>query len=205
MTAEQKEKYRALRNGLGVLLAVAWVAYWALKPSEAGIVGSFSHGAGVFFAVITAPFAFLVSHYLARFQVSRTAAEEQRRTDEEIKLAETKRAQTLREREAASVASAHSARQLLDRQEFIHKLGTADDALDLQIEAADPDRASLARQAVNRALRDLVAKHSLPELVGLIAGDEGARLRLRALLSRFRELGPLPPDAEILQHALDRS
>ena len=220
-----KARYRRLRNFWGWVIAIGWIALWYTKLSadHAALVASLGNCAGLFasiscsaqrtasslnvaggtiLAVVTSPFAFVVSHYIARPIAEGQQSADERRAARAAKIESERDQQERRARIEQSETSALSARLALDRKEFIRKLGTANDALDLQDAETDPGRLGIARQAVNAALRDLNAKHTLAEMASLIASDEGVMLASNALIIRLKKRGPLSSDAAILERAL---
>lgn len=225
MPPELRQRYRRIRNLWGWVIAFGWVAFWYVKLNTdynasvsalgdcSGLFGSVrcvaassgasaAFGIGMIFAILFAPLGFVISHYLAR-----SVAESQQRADDQAKTvaarAEQKRiADAQAKRLAEAEADALSERQALDRKEFIRKLGTANDALDLLESETDPARRSIAQQAATNALRDLVAKHPLPEMTMLLADDEAARLSAATMVARLRSAGPLSADGTILERAM---
>lgn len=202
LTREDKQEYRRKRNGLGWLAAAGWIVYWWAQPSDGSWSGEANHGFMMIVAVITAPFAFLLSHYVARMQVDRTV---RRREEEGAATAEVEhqREEAARaERARKAEAEADRVRGLLDRAELIRKLGTVRDYLALLPDITDNDRAVLIRQSIDKELRDLVAKHEPAALAAMLAHDQPARLSLGAVLQTLEQRGGLSADAASLRMAL---
>lgn len=199
MTGEEKTLYRRKRNAYGWLIAAAWWAYWLMQPNEGWGV---AYAGGLIFAFFTWPFAFLVSHYIARSMVEselkkeaadQSAAEQQRRiaaqreADQRMRLIDD---------------DALQARQKIERGEFLKKLGSVRDYLNLLPAAAEPDRILLIEQSIDKELRDLVIKHDVPAMSALIGSDDAVMLSVNAIVQTLEQRGQLSPDAEILKKAL---
>lgn len=225
MQPELRQRYRRIRNLWGWIIAFGWIAFWYFKLTAdhdayvatlgdcSGIVGSvrcgaassgasFSVGFGLILAIFTAPLAFVVSHYLARSVAESQQAGDDQRNANEARAEQERLAVERAKRLERIEIGAQSERQALARKEFIRKLGTVNDALDLMGDETDSPRRSIVRQAATSALRDVIAKHSLPEMTALLACDEAARLSADALITRMRTLGPLSADGIILERAL---
>lgn len=199
MTGEEKNLYRRKRNGYGWLIAAAWWAYWLMQPNEGWGV---AYAGGLIFALFTWPFAFLVSHYIARAMVesdlkkeaaNQSAAEQQRR------LAAQREAD---QRMRVIEDDAWQARQKIERGEFLKKLGSVRDYLTLLPTTAEPDRVLLIEQSIDKELRDLVIKYEVPAMSALIGSDDAVMLSVNAIVQTLEQRGQLSPDAEILKKAL---
>jgi len=229
------EQYRRIRNGLGWVLMIAWVLGWhrhlsqqydaaiaALQncgPLEGwqfikckagrladGTSASSDFNSGMLLVVLSAPFAFLVSRYVARAVVESQAAADAR--SEAVAVADRQREEEARQNARIAHAETRAAltRQAIDRGEFIQKLGSVSDLLDLLPTESDAHRVAIIRQGIVKELRDLVAKHTLPDLTALVKGDAAIRLSLEAILLRLDTAALSASDApRVLQAALGRS
>ena len=224
-----KTRYRSIRNGWGWVIAIGWIVYWwmtldaqkktalaALTDcngfingtkcalSQGGIEGNFAMG--VLVAVIVSPCAWIVSHYLARWRMQAGAALEARQEEQQRTQAQLAQKRESEQRLAIAEDDASKARQSLDRGEFIHKLGTVSDFLELLSHEQDASRIANIRLGAAQALRDLTAKHSLDQLSAMVAADTSIRLSLETALRRlasfsFQEVA----EVHILRAALDRA
>jgi len=209
MTPASKPEYRRVRNGWGLALATAWIIYrWMGLAAEkraalAGLLDcdglidatkcAISKGAidggfagGVMFAVLLSPLAFIIAHYIARWQVERQESAEQQRAEQAQADAQLVQQREREQRVAAMEGDASKTRQSLDRGEFMHKLGTVSDFIELLAHESEPARVANIRLGAVQALRDLTAKHPLDQLTRMLADDAGVRLSLETVLGRLQ-------------------
>lgn len=235
LTPDDKRELRSLRLKWGFLIGIAWVVCWwaylsaehkaqlarqenceAVKGvlSTAGCHASNVSGStvsavstffGVAFAIITSPLGFVAGHYAAKAKVenARVAV---------LTLQDKATRALLQDEESARqarLASAESANQQtrtkIHREEFILKLGSVSDLIKLLPTAADDNTRLLITQAIEKELRELVAKHPLPDLKALIAGDEAIQFKLQALAAKVAEYAIDSDDAHLLLSAATAS
>lgn len=227
MTPNLKQQYVRIRNGWALSLAVVWIVYRisALREQRRVALAAltdcsgFLHGTGcaisrgvidgkfdtgVVGAVLLAPLALVVGHYIARWMVERQQAAEQASLD--AARAATTRAQQEEQalRQARIEGDASQARQSLDRGEFIHKLGAVGDFVDLLAHETDPTRIATIRLGAAQALRDLVAKHSLDQLTTIVASDTSVRMSLANVMGRLASVAlDSGAEAAVLRAALN--
>ncbi|MDO8381023.1 hypothetical protein [Phenylobacterium sp.] len=206
--ADSKAEYRRIRNGWGLVLATVWIAYrWmtldaakraalaTLTNCEGLINGAkcaWNKGAiesafsgGVLAAVLISPLALVATHYFARWRVESNLALAARQKEQQRSAAQLAQQREREQRMMQVEGDASKARQSLDRGEFIHKLGTVGDFLDLLAHESDPSRMANIRLGASQALRDLTAKHPLDQLSDIVAADTGVRLSLESVLGRL--------------------
>ena len=150
-------------------------------------------------SILTAPFSFLVSSYVARAVLEKQSAERadiEAATFSALRRNEaTEQANRMRLVET-EVLRAHG---LTDRAEFIEKIGTVRDYLGVLAIATEDSKRLLLRQAIDKELRDLIVKHTPQAMSHLIQRDDAVRLSLAAMLDALSQHGPLSADATTLQ------
>lgn len=232
MTPESKPRFRRLRMQRGMLLAIGWIVFWYLKLDAdqratiaalercdgVGLWGwitckagrtvdtgaaSASFAVGLFWTLLSAPLAFVASHYMARATVERDEAAAVRLQSAEAE-AQKKEAEEQRvARAAQSQSSATKARETLDRSELVHKLGAVSDLLELLAYETNQDRMLLISQGIAKELRDLVAKHELDHLRKIVVGDESIAGIWMSIRDRLQQQQHVARDMlPILQSAL---
>lgn len=212
MDEESKQRYRRLRNGLGWALAAIWLLYrwYELSAQNAaskariqgcdGFFGSVScgvqksgedlgFGAGMLFALLLAPFAFLISHYIARFAVEKQLAEQARRDADVARAHRAREEEDQRQRIEDESARTREARDGIDRAEFVRSLGSVNDFLDLLSIAQNAEQELRVKQGIGKELRELVAKHTHDAITELVHRDDALRINLEETLSRIKKAG----------------
>ena len=178
MSPAAKETHRRIRRNGGLGLMVAWIVGWyiVLDPGSDGVLAQGLFGLQLLLILATAPFAFVASHIIGRNLADREDAATARRYEE----AEAARLQAekadRRQRIAQSEEAAAASRQAIDRREFIQKIGSVNDLLDVLPGESDPARVATIKLGATQQLRDLVAKHPLESLTALVMADEAIRL-----------------------------
>lgn len=223
MTPEMKNQ----RGMFGLIGAAVWIGMWwhqlaqdrdarlaAIGSSCEGILRGVScawqrteaHSAfsgGLTMAVLSSPLAFVVAHYMVKNEYRLKAErEEKEAAARRVEAAKVQEAQHV-ERQAKLEADASAAKGALDRGEFIHKLGSVGDFLNLLATEQDEGRIANIRLGASQALRDLVAKHPLEKLGALVQSDPAVKLSLAATLARLGEAGfGQAPEVLVLQAAM---
>ena len=210
MDEQSKERYRRLRNGIGWALVAIWLIYrWtSLSAQNAaakaaitkcdGLISSIGctaqkssedlgFGVGMLFTLVLAPFAFLASHYVARFMVDKENADSARLSAELTARRQREEEAQQRARIENANAGASQARTSANRAEFVRSLGSVNDFLDLLSTSSGQDQELRAKQAIGKELRDLVAKQTLEDLAALIGSDPALRMSLESTLARLDE------------------
>lgn len=234
MNPSYPEQYRRIRNGLGWILMIIWITGWHHHLSQQydaaiaalqdcgplqgwqfvkckagrladGTGASSDFDSGMLWVILSAPFGFLVSRYIARAIVESKAAADERNEAAALASQQRKEDAQQKARIAHSETMAARARHSIDRGEFIQKLGSVGDLLDLLPIESDAGRVAIIRQNIVQELRDLVAKHTLPDLTGLIERDEAIRLSLETILARLDTDALSASEApKVLKAALER-
>ena len=207
MSPAAKETHRRIRRNWGLGLMVAWIVGWyvMLNPGSSGVFAQGLFGAQLLLVIATSPLAFVVSHIVGRNMADQEDAATERRYEEaeatRLQAEEADRRQRIAQSEEAALAS----RQSIDRREFIQKLGSVNDLLDVLPGETEAARIATIKLGVAQQLRDLTAKHTLDGLTALVRIDEAIRLSLTATLGRL-EAGGMgqSPEAQVLRQALAR-
>lgn len=230
MTPEGRARYRRLRNGWGLLLAAVWATYWywrldAQQATAIAALGNcdalsgldwakcsgahgmdraalaFATGLKTLLAFLSAPSLFFVSHYGARAYIEYVEAACERRAQAEAAAARVRAEEESASRMAAAHASAHSARDLIDRGEFIRKLGAVSDLATLLQGETAQDRILLIQQGISKELREIISKHTLPALTELVRRDQAIQLTLQAVLAQLEGSSTNPPGSTVVLRA----
>ncbi|MEI9851221.1 MAG: hypothetical protein WDN24_10685 [Sphingomonas sp.] len=212
MNPANKQVYRRIRNLWGWIIAAVWVVFWYFRLNSHGagecetMVAAAGcqmvAGFGIILALLTAPFAFVVSHYIARSVAERRQRGEDDRDRHAAEQAKAKLDADREEQRRILEAQDADTRRAMDRKVFIQKIGTARDALSAQAHETDPARQALAAQQVSAGLRDLVTRFDLQEMTQLIRTDHSVALLVRALIEDLRNSMQFPPEALLLERAL---
>lgn len=234
MTPASKPRYRQLRNRWGLCIALGWIFLWYLRfeyqeaaalaslqdcnalsgaqslkcsvsQGAQGVAGAAGYVIKMFLVLLSSPLAFLVSGHLARARIER---------DEAAQMAGQARSDAVRARDEAEAQATRSAqietaaqatRRAIDRSEFIQKVGSVNDLLALLPTEAQPNRIAIIQQGIAKELRDLVAKHTLPDLADLVHSDETVALLLTKLLDDVSKTQLSSSDAiDVLKAAQQR-
>jgi hypothetical protein len=218
------QRYRRLRNGLGWLILAVWLLYrWAslsaqqaaakvamtdcdgvLDWAKCGISdasGSLGFGAGMLFAIILSPFAFLISSYIARFWVDKEMADASNRERDEQERQRMQFEQSRKEREASVLDEASRAKHATNRINLIACLGTVNEYLDILDGTPEKDEEPLVRQSIGNSLRELIAKNTLPEIIALVQSDEAVHLVMGKTLQRLNASALGSEAAMVLEYA----
>jgi hypothetical protein len=201
MNTEEKQDYRRKRNAWGFLIAIGWIIFWWFQKTDGSITGGLNYYLMCVVAVVTAPFAFIISHYVARTVVEKQSA--QRLQNDADAFARQRQNESTEQTARMSLlqSEADSARALIDRGEFIKKIGTVRDYLGVLAIANDDSKRLLIRQSIDKELRDLIVKHDPQAMASLVQRDEAVHVSLASMLDMLSAHGALSTDAVILQRA----
>ena len=216
ITSDSRAAYTQLRSLVGWALLIAWVGFWwlhldsirhatlALPCIESGLdkAGDFFMGAGhackaradnafnagLFWAVIVSPAAFVIGHFAAIMILAGGYAAAA--ASEKIEERQRQRAHAVQVAQIADRTRAADAatREQNDRYEFITRLGAVDDQLVVLAGELDVGRTKLIQLNLLQSLRDIHAKFSAEELRWLYRADEGVRSRVDLTLAEMRRL-----------------
>lgn len=210
LTADDRRELSGLRWKWGFLGMIGWVLLWwayldaqhqtelAKRQNCDQVQGIFSTAGcegsnlattasatatkygGLFLVLLSSPLGFIGGAYAARAKVEsgRREALTREKGQAEAQTREEERARAARLAQAEDANK--EARAKSAREEFILKLGSVSDTLKL-LPDADANTAKLMTQAIEKELRELVAKHPLDALQALIQGDATIQFKLKAV------------------------
>ncbi|MEI9994916.1 MAG: hypothetical protein WDM91_10005 [Rhizomicrobium sp.] len=209
---EVHQAIKRIRNGVGLLLMVAWVVYWwhsisaaeqaalAALPQASGLIGvaqswwdrggiESGYGFEKFVCLITAPFMFIPAHYFARWYMAQKLTSEFRRADALQRSREQAQAQGLETMRRTSEREADATQAANRRHELVTRIGDVDSQLLIYEGEQDQDRRTRMLLNLTQYIYELHAKYPGESLQGLLSTDPTLAQMTQNTLAHMRTLG----------------
>lgn len=159
---------------------------------------------GMTLATLSIIVIFIGSGYVAKSLVERelsVKSNEAKRAEEIATEIERKAAE---DRQQVILEANKSTKLNINRVEFIKKLGIAEEYIILLSDPKYREESSLLKQNILTELRDIVAKHPIPDLRALIHSDEAIQFKISALIRQLQEHSVRSMDADLMASLLNK-